>query len=71
MNGIPVLNMKKIDALAKYLRLMIQFYSEALLGVEVPEPLIQLAFNGIIHWRCQSQRTIAEGRQCIGGLVYE
>jgi len=49
MNGIPILDMEKIYALTKYLGLMIQFYSEALLGVETPEPLIQFAFNGIIH----------------------
>ena len=49
MDRIPVLRMKEVDALAKYLRLMIALDSEPLARVNSPEAFLQPRKNVLLR----------------------
>src|ERR1700756_2298406 len=49
VDRIPVLNVKEIDATAKYASLMILFNSEPLAGIHSPEALLQFCQDVLLH----------------------
>ena len=49
MDRVPVLDVEKIDALAKNLSLMISFDSQTLTRVQLPKALLELAENRLVH----------------------
>lgn len=66
MNRVPVLDMKEIEALAEYLRLVILFDAEALPCVQTPQPSLQFAEDIIVHGKPPQDRALASMPQIAG-----
>jgi hypothetical protein len=49
MTGIPVFDVKEIDAVAENTRFVIILYAQALFRVEVSEPFLQIFKNIVAH----------------------